>query len=228
MNLTPEEAAIAKARGCRLIAADAQQVAVLSMQRRVFWIQGEPWLIMREDGFFETAATLRHLLEQPGPVAVPAPEAPAAPAAPAPAAADATASDIAASEPPAAEPPAAEPLPAAVPAGMAAAQEPAEMPADAGAPEAEDTPPLPSPPLPFPSLAFPPLPVPPDLPVAGGILALGAQDAPPRTIPAALVITANIVSRYVAATPVDTKDLPDLIRSIHRSVCALQPSKEGA
>lgn len=200
MNLTPEEAAIAKARGCRLIAADAKQVAVLSMQRRVFWIQGEPWLIMRGDGFFETAATLRHLLEQPGPAAAPAPEAPATPGA---AAVQAAAVEADASGP--------------APAAPVEVTQAAEISLEAPEQEA----PAPQPPS-------PPLPAPPALSIADGILALGPQDTQPRNLPAALVITANIVSRYVAATPVDTKDLPDLIRSIHRSVCALHPGREGA
>lgn len=68
-----------------------------------------------------------------------------------------------------------------------------------------------------------PLPVPGAAPATEDVPALSRQE-----LPASLVITANIVTRYLAAAPVETKDLPDLIRSIHRSVCALQPEKEGA
>lgn len=191
MNLTPEEAAIAEARGCRLVPADAQQVAVLSMQRRVFWVRGEPWLILRPDGFVETAATLRHLLEQPGAPAVPAPEAVV------------DTSPAASVMPPAEQPP----LPVAASADPAAEQAPKELPE--GTPE--------------------------EIPAesGGGDATEGLEGMPtlaagPRKAPAALVMTANLVARYVAATPVDAKDLPELIRGIHRSVCALQPVKEGA
>ncbi|MFC3127220.1 hypothetical protein ACFOD4_19300 [Pseudoroseomonas globiformis] len=107
-ELTPEDRLAAEARGCRFLAATPQQVATMAMQRRVFWVEGQAWLAMRRDGFFETAATLQRLLREPLPepaqeaeaaVAAPGqPETPPVEAAPAPEAL------IAATKPPAADP----------------------------------------------------------------------------------------------------------------------------
>lgn len=203
MNLTPEQAAAAMARGCRFVAADEQQVGLLSMQRRVFWIEGKPCLALRNDGFYETAATLGRLLEQPGPGPDPTAEAPLAAAAP---------------------------EPVATPAGMPAAEQPPS------GPEAAATPPAPASNAPeaaaisdgqasAPSGDEPgeaPAPPPAAAPAAPGLPAPARKAAP-----ASLVLTANMVSRYVSAATVDSKDLPELIRSIHRSVCALHTRTDG-
>ncbi|PHK95337.1 hypothetical protein CR162_09220 [Pseudoroseomonas rhizosphaerae] len=189
MNLTPEQAAAAMARGCRFVAADEQQVGLLSMQRRVFWIEGKPCLALRNDGFYETAATLGRLLEQPGPD--PAAEAPLAAAAP---------------------------EPVATPADMPAAEQPPS------GPETAATPPAPA------------ATAPEAAPISEGQASAPSGDEPGeapapapvrKAAPASLVLTANMVSRYVSAATVDSKDLPELIRSIHRSVCALHTRTDG-
>lgn len=81
-NLTPQQRRAAEALGRRFRPATALQIATLSMQRRVFRMEGQAFLVARPDGFIETAATLRRLLEQePAHPATPAVEPP--PAAPA-------------------------------------------------------------------------------------------------------------------------------------------------
>jgi len=49
------------------VVATHEQVATLSMQRRVFWMRGQAYLVVRSDGFLETVATLQALLRQPLP-----------------------------------------------------------------------------------------------------------------------------------------------------------------
>ncbi|WP_157986121.1 hypothetical protein, partial [Teichococcus vastitatis] len=74
-ELTPEQRSAAEARGCQFVVATREQIAVMAMQRRVFWMEGKAFLAMRPDGFFETAATLQGLLKQPLPERASAPEA---------------------------------------------------------------------------------------------------------------------------------------------------------
>lgn len=193
VKLMPEQAALAKAHGCTLVAANAQQVATLSMQRRVFWIDGTPWLVMRGDGFFETAATLAQLLREPAPV-------PAAAPAHEDMAREETASDEAASDKRASDAAAEGTADEAAPAETVAAERPAEPPRGISPETAAPEPVLPAV-------------VPPVLPPA-----LAQPVAPPSST---LAVTASMVSHYLAATPVETKDLPELIRGIHRSVVAL-------
>ncbi|MXP62844.1 hypothetical protein E0493_05705 [Roseomonas sp. M0104] len=81
-ELTPEQRQAAQARGRHFVAATDEQVATLSMQRRVFWMKGRAYLVVRSDGFLETVATLQAVLRQPQP-AVERPH-PAAPPEPAP------------------------------------------------------------------------------------------------------------------------------------------------
>ncbi|HWX51535.1 MAG TPA: hypothetical protein VNZ61_26110 [Roseomonas sp.] len=81
-DLTLEQRSAAESRGCRFVPATGEQIATLAMQRRVFWLDGQAFLAMRPDGFFETAATLQRLLRQPLPEPVrwpddPQPTAPA-------------------------------------------------------------------------------------------------------------------------------------------------------
>ena len=50
MELTPEQIAAAKASGCAFLPATDEQVARLTMQRRIFTIAGEPHVATRNDG----------------------------------------------------------------------------------------------------------------------------------------------------------------------------------
>ena len=63
MDLTPEQVEAAKACGCVFLPATDEQVGRLSMQRRVFRIDGRPFVATRDGGgFFETHATLLPLV----------------------------------------------------------------------------------------------------------------------------------------------------------------------
>ena len=62
MQLTDEQAETARAEGCRFVPATEAQVRQFSMQRRVFTIDGAPYLAARQDGFYETAGTLMALI----------------------------------------------------------------------------------------------------------------------------------------------------------------------
>ena len=67
MDLTQEQVEAAKACGCAFFPASEAQVARLSMQRRVFRIDGKPAMATRDGGgFFETHATLARLIEGRG------------------------------------------------------------------------------------------------------------------------------------------------------------------
>ena len=48
----------AKACGIAFTPASPDQIQRLSMQRKIFWIDGQPHLASRDGSFFETAATL--------------------------------------------------------------------------------------------------------------------------------------------------------------------------
>ncbi len=68
MELTPEQRATAEACGCVFLPATDEQVGRLSMQRRVFRIDGRPFLATRDGGgFFETHGTLSVLIEGQAP-----------------------------------------------------------------------------------------------------------------------------------------------------------------
>ena len=59
MELTEEQVEAARARGCAFLPAGEAQVARLAMQRRVFTLDGEPFVATRDGGcFLETHATL--------------------------------------------------------------------------------------------------------------------------------------------------------------------------
>ena len=81
MQLTNEQAETARAEGCRFVPATEAQVRQFSMQRRVFTIDGAPYLAARQDGFYETAGTLLALIasaqRRQAAAAPPAPEEPA-------------------------------------------------------------------------------------------------------------------------------------------------------
>ena len=63
MELTPDQLAAARACGCVFLPATDEQVGRLSMQRRVFRIDGRPFVATRDGGgFFETHGTLTLLI----------------------------------------------------------------------------------------------------------------------------------------------------------------------
>jgi hypothetical protein len=67
VDLTREQVEAAKACGCAFLPATEAQVARLSMQRRVFRIDGEPFVATRDGGgFMETHGTLTLLIEGHG------------------------------------------------------------------------------------------------------------------------------------------------------------------
>ena len=62
MQLSYSKVAAAKACGIEFPPASPAQVQRLSMQRKVFEIDGQPHLATRDGGFFETAGTLERLI----------------------------------------------------------------------------------------------------------------------------------------------------------------------
>jgi hypothetical protein len=67
VELTEEKVEIAKACGCAFFPASEAQVARLTMQRRIFTLDGKPFVATRDGGgFFETHATLTRLIETRG------------------------------------------------------------------------------------------------------------------------------------------------------------------
>ncbi|HYI84225.1 MAG TPA: hypothetical protein VEX11_13555 [Acetobacteraceae bacterium] len=67
MDLTKEQVEAAEACGCAFLPATEAQVARLSMQRRVFRIDGSPFVATRDGGgFFETHGTLTLLMDGHG------------------------------------------------------------------------------------------------------------------------------------------------------------------
>ena len=67
MDLTQEQVEAAEACGCAFLPATEAQVALLSMQRRVFRIDGGPFVATRDGGgFFETHGTLTLLVDGHG------------------------------------------------------------------------------------------------------------------------------------------------------------------
>src|SRR4051794_6522568 len=64
LHLSPEDIAAAAVCGVSFLPASDAQVQRLAMQRKVFYRDGEPLLATRGDGLFETAATLRRLIEE--------------------------------------------------------------------------------------------------------------------------------------------------------------------
>jgi hypothetical protein len=72
VDLTQEQVEAAKACGCAFLPATEAQVALLSMQRRIFRIDGSPFVATRDGGgFFETQGTLSVLIEAHGRGAAP-------------------------------------------------------------------------------------------------------------------------------------------------------------
>jgi hypothetical protein len=64
MTLTQQQIAAAKARGCVFFPATDEQVARLGMQRRIFTLDGKPYVASRDGGgFLETHGTLAALVD---------------------------------------------------------------------------------------------------------------------------------------------------------------------
>ena len=73
MDLTEEQVEAAEACGCAFFPATEAQVALLSMQRRVFHVDGKPFMATRDGGgFIETHGTLSLLVGDHGRGAAPA------------------------------------------------------------------------------------------------------------------------------------------------------------
>ncbi len=67
MDLTQAQVEAAKACGCAFLPTTDEQVARLSMQRRIFRVDGRPFVATCDGGgFFETHATLARLIEVHG------------------------------------------------------------------------------------------------------------------------------------------------------------------
>ena len=62
MQLSYDKVAAARACGIEFPPASPAQVQRLSMQRKVFEIDGQPHLATRDGSFFETAGTLERLI----------------------------------------------------------------------------------------------------------------------------------------------------------------------
>jgi hypothetical protein len=72
MDLTQEQVEAAQSCGCVFFPASEAQVARLSMQRRIFTLDGRPFVATRDGGgFHETHATLALLIETRGRDGVP-------------------------------------------------------------------------------------------------------------------------------------------------------------
>ncbi|SDB23226.1 hypothetical protein [Belnapia rosea] len=64
MELNPQQIAAAKARGCTFLPATEEQVARLTMQRRIFTIDGQPHVAIRQDeAVKETHGAIAMLIE---------------------------------------------------------------------------------------------------------------------------------------------------------------------
>lgn len=66
MNLTKQQMKAAEACGCTFNPVTDLQVGRLAMQRRIFTVDGNPFVATRDDGgFYETHATLALLIGNP-------------------------------------------------------------------------------------------------------------------------------------------------------------------
>ena len=138
MKLTPQQVAAAKARGFVMFPATQGQIDRMTMQRRVFDVDGRPHVVSRDGLYFETHATLAPVIADAAEFVVPA-AVPAVATTPVP-----TPAPVAATAPPPrveAAPitaPVAEVVPASPAPPAAQATEPApELPLAAEAPVAD-------------------------------------------------------------------------------------------
>jgi hypothetical protein len=99
LKLSPQQVAAAKARGFALFPASQSQIDRMTMQRRIFEVEGRPHVVSRDGVYYETHATLAPTLAHlPAEPVATAPE-PSAPAEPPPPPAAALAEPPAAPEP---------------------------------------------------------------------------------------------------------------------------------
>jgi hypothetical protein len=63
LKLTDDQIAHARACGIDFLSASPSQVQRLSMQRRIFQIDGQPFLATRIDGYYETVGTLMRMID---------------------------------------------------------------------------------------------------------------------------------------------------------------------
>jgi hypothetical protein len=64
LDLTPEQASLARACGFAFFPATAVQVQRLTMQKRIFRLDGQPFLATRDGTYWETHGTLMRLIEE--------------------------------------------------------------------------------------------------------------------------------------------------------------------
>jgi len=64
LELTPDQQRAARACGIAFFPATTAQVERLTMQRRIFWLGGQPFLATRDGGFWETHGTLLRIVEE--------------------------------------------------------------------------------------------------------------------------------------------------------------------
>lgn len=211
MQLTDTQVAIAESLGCRLVPATEAQVRQFAMQRRVFQVGGKPFVVMREDGFYETAGTLLALIANYQP-----PEKPSAPPAEiTPPPAEATA-EVAPPEPA----PPSKPLPEAEPVVTAEAPQPAAEPQPAAVEPApaDNVMSQASLPLPEPSRAARRRPA---APAVKNSPAPALEPFSPATQPEVVAAMRTITQGYAAGHQLDGEQLSTLLQSVHQSLSKL-------
>lgn len=82
MKLSPQQIAAAKARGFVLFPASQSQIDRMTMQRRIFDVDGRPHVVSRDGVYFETHATLAPTIADASQGAMPEPAAAPMPAPP--------------------------------------------------------------------------------------------------------------------------------------------------
>jgi len=218
LQLTEAQVATAEAQGCRFVPASEGQVRQYSMQRRVFQVKGQAFLIMRHDGFYETAGTLLALIANAPIPATPASPPPVLPIEPAPA----PEPEIEAAPEPKIE---VAPEPEQPPKAEAVAEHDADADADADADEVvvEDAAPAKPPRQAILSLPEPQAGRRTQRGKAARAEALVEPPAPATPEAQADVMAAmrTITTGYVAGHQVDATQLTDLLTTVHRSLRAL-------
>jgi hypothetical protein len=66
LELSPDQRTAARALGCAFFPASEAQVARLTMQRRIFRLDGQPVMVSRDGAYYETHSTLLALIEGHG------------------------------------------------------------------------------------------------------------------------------------------------------------------
>ncbi|MCQ4159688.1 hypothetical protein NON00_07085 [Roseomonas sp. GC11] len=204
MNLTRDQYRAALAQGRRFLPAEPAQVSRLTMQRRIFWMDGKPWLAQREDGFLETAATLEKLLED-APAA--APEALVAPPQAEPAATPPASPVVVAEE--------AVPVAAALPLPLPHWEAELEAALQSGQPPAAARPEVVAP---WSAPAAVPAPA---AWAADPMASLGAFPAASPALRQRQVETARLAAALAGSGHLPWEEVPELIRQVHRGLAAL-------